>query len=378
MRDYRFLLLLILSVFLSACNLTNQPPTDQPLEIPTSTGGKPSIAISKPQSGDEAVVGTQLFVSAKATDSIGVTRVQLLANGQIVKTVSSESPAGQKDFDVLMDYTPRAEGDVALQVVAYRGALASEPDEVAIKVRGTDSQVTATAATSGGSGIDNLPVIDSNDPTCRILTNAGLNLRSGPGISFDVLTVLGVGVQAPIIGRTGDNSWWQIRFGARVGWVSSQYTTEYGLCGTVPIIVPTVTPTSVIQATATPKPTLTPTATSTPGLPDLVIASISGPTDVAIPNGFNDVKQTYAVTITNTGSGPTRQFGNSITLPDNTVADLGTVANLNAGESITLNVDVTFAGAGTFLLKVQADSNSAVTEVSKVNNIGSLEVKVSK
>jgi uncharacterized protein YraI len=259
---------------------------------------------------------------------------------------------------------------VKLKVVAYRGAIASDPAEVNVKVRGTQAQVTATIVT-GGDG----PVIDPNDPTCRIFTNAGLNLREGPGTNFKVLRVLASGTQAPIIGRVGDNSWWQVRVSTRVGWVSSEFTSEYGNCQSVPVITLTPTPT-VVGPTLTPTRTPPPPPTATPGLPDLVIASIAGPTDVKIPSGQTEIKQTYVVTITNTGSGPTRQFNNTITLPDGSLSDLGVVANLGPGESISLNVDITFTSPGTYLQEIKADSDGAVTEVSEVNNIAPLKVTV--
>lgn len=368
------LFILLILVVASGCNLSTQPPTAEPLEVPSELpgGGKPVVQIASPESGDEVAVNTQIFVTANATDSVGVTRVQLIANNQVVKTVSSESPAGQKNFQVLLDYTPRQAGDVNLEVVAYRGAIASEPAEVDITVRSTQSLVTATIAP-----IDGGPVIDPNDPTCRILTNVGLNVRTGPGTNYDRITVLGAGTQAPIIGRIGDNSWWQIRSGLTVGWVSAQFTSVYGICTAVPVVNPPPSPTPTgasptPRASATPTPTPTPTISPTPGKADLVISSVAGPTSVTLPSD----SVTYAVTITNTGSGPSGQFANKFTLPNGTETDLGVVANLNPGESISLSILVSFSGAGTVNLTARADSNNQVAEVSEVNNVGILSVTV--
>src|SRR5262245_54825200 len=125
MRIYQWLSLLFVVLAVSACNLSQTPPTPEDQPLPENASGKPVVQITAPKSGDEFVVGTQIFVTADATDGVGVTRVQLLANGQPVKTVSSESPAGQKSLEVLLDYTPRTQGTVNLQVVAYRSAIAS-------------------------------------------------------------------------------------------------------------------------------------------------------------------------------------------------------------------------------------------------------------
>jgi len=372
MRFYRLLFLTSLLMVVSACNLTRTPPTPEETALPDSVSGKPTVVITAPENGDEFVVGNQIFVTARATDTVGVTRVQLLANNQPVKTVSSESPAGQTSFELLLDYTPRAQGEIALQLVAYRGAIASDPAQVNINVRATQTQVTATS-----QPVPQGPIIDPNDPTCRALVNAGLNVRSGPGTVYNRLTTLAAGTVVPIVGRTGANDWWQIRFGITVGWVSAPFTSVYGICSAVPVIAAPPTPTPIGGVpTIPPQPTFTPrppTATSTPGRPDLVITTIAGVTNVALPGAAN---QTYAITITNTGSGPSGSFVNTFTGPDGVESDLGAVANLNAGESIVLTRAVTYTVAGGFTLRARADTGNQVGEVSEVNNSADLQVSV--
>ncbi len=382
MRHFRLIITGVLLLALSACNLSFSPEQENdPLVVATiDAGGKPNVTITSPEQNDEVVVNSQIFVTANATDAVGVTRVQLIAGTQIVKTVSSESPSGQTNFPVLLDYTPRQTGEIDLQVIAYRGATASDPAEVTINVRANEAQVTATIAPNPGGGSSNIPVIDPNDPTCRALVNAGLNLRTGPGTNYSRITVLGAGTVVPIVGRLGDNSWWQVRSGATVGWLSAPFTTVYGICTSVPIVAapPSPTPPGFIPTTPptmTPLPTLTPVASFTPGRPDLVVTSISGTQTVILPSD----PVTYSVVITNTGSGASGAFANEVKLPDGTTADLGVVANLNAGESITLNVSFDFSAlaAGSYSIEVRADSDSQVAEISEVNNTGIIQVAVS-
>lgn len=379
MRVYQAVLMIVGLLVLSACNLSTQPPTPEPIDVPTlQAGGKPTVTITSPASGDEVVVNAQIFVTANATDSVGVTRVQLIAGNQVVKTVSSESPAGQTNFPVLLDYTPRQTGEIELQVIAFRGATASDPAEVTINVRANQAQVTATIAPNPGGG-GSFPVIDPNDPTCRALTNTGLNLRLGPGTNYDRLRVLAAGSVVPIIGRLADNTWWQVRSNVDVGWVFAQYTSVYGVCTAVPVVAapPSPTPPGFVPTATpsrTPTPTDTPAATNTPGRPDLVITNISGPTTVSASAGV----QTYSVTISNTGSGPSGAFANRVSLPDGTLSDLGVVANLAAGESISLNFTVDFSAVapGIYGLEAQADSDGQVAEISEVNNSASIRITV--
>lgn len=47
-----------------------------------------------------------------------------------------------------------------------------------------------------------------------------LNIRSGPGTTFDRVGRLPVGQSAAVIGRVANNSWWQINYNGVIGWVS--------------------------------------------------------------------------------------------------------------------------------------------------------------
>jgi hypothetical protein len=169
-----------------------------------------------------------------------------------------------------------------------------------------------------------------------------------------------------------------VRYGITVGWVSGQYTSIYGICSSVPVITvpPTPTPTGstpTAQPTVTKTSTPQPTITVTPGKADLVISSIAGPTSTTVAAS----PVTYSVTITNTGSGPSGSFSSTVKLPNGTDANLGVVANLNAGESISLNIDIPFTAATSYTLIAVADSASQVNEISEVNNTATLLVTVS-
>jgi hypothetical protein len=379
---YRKALIVIAALLaLSACNLRSGPQQSIATFTPIGqTSGKPLVTITSPESGDEVAVGDDVIVSASATDSVGITRVELLANNRVVKRVSSELPTGERNMSVLLDYTPTEAGDVTLQVIAYRGTTFSDPATVDITVRRTEAQVTATIIPQ-----PNVPIIDPNDPTCRVLVNAGLNFRTGPGTNYSVITVLAAGTIAPITGRLGDNSWWQLRVGASLGWVSGSFVSVYGNCNGISVVAPPATPTVPNQPTNTPPPTLTPipTATpppsSTPGLADLVVTGISGLNTLTL-NGQASVTSTYAVQITNAGGRPTGQFNNIITVGSpsgSTEIALGVVANLDAGQSIVLNIDLSFSAAGPYTLVVNADNGNTVTEFSEVNNQGFYSVTVS-
>ena len=369
------LLTLLLLVMASACNLVSEQELESQIAATATADAqiKPVIVINSPPNGTEVIVNTQVIVSVSATDQIGLTRVTLMANNQLVDSVTSQSPNGDRQINALLDFTPNTAGSVTLQAFAFRGSVSSDPATITIFVRQNQQQVTATPAPQPG-----VPTIDPNDPTCRALVTAGLNVRSGPSTAYPVLTVLAPGSVVPIIGRLPDNTWWQIRAGAIVGWVSAQFTNVYGNCTGVPVIAPPPTPTSGVPTlTLAPTSTLTPIApTATPLPADLVVTNISGPNLLSL-GGNPSVTSNYSVTITNIGGTQTGQFNNVIRInPGGAETALGVVANLLPGESIILNVNLTFTSTGGFIIEVRADSSNQVTEVTEANNVGFFNVTV--
>lgn len=359
----------------SACNLVSEQELESQIAATATADAqiKPVIVINSPPNGTEVIVNTQVIVSVSATDQIGLTRVTLMANNQLVDSVTSQSPNGDRQINALLDFTPNTAGSVTLQAFAFRGSVSSDPATITIFVRQNQQQVTATPAPQPG-----VPTIDPNDPTCRALVTAGLNVRSGPSTAYPVLTVLAPGSVVPIIGRLPDNTWWQIRAGAIVGWVSAQFTNVYGNCTGVPVIAPPPTPTSGVPTlTLAPTSTLTPIApTATPLPADLVVTNISGPNLLSL-GGNPSVTSNYSVTITNIGGTQTGQFNNVIRInPGGAETALGVVANLLPGESIILNVNLTFTSTGDFIIEVRADSSNQVTEVTEANNVGFFNVTV--
>lgn len=225
-------LAIAICLVLSACNLQGngaEPDLAQATALPE---GPPTITIESPSAGDEFILGEEILVSVEAADSIGVNRVQLFVDDQIVRTVSSESLRGELEMKAILNYAPqRADlGPINLRAVAYRGVVVSQPDEIQVIVRESAAEVLATPIQQ--SGVPFIP----NDGVCRALINAGLNFRTGPGTGNQIMSVLSSGTLAPISGRNSDHSWWRLNVESRVGWVSADFTTEYGDCSRVAVV----------------------------------------------------------------------------------------------------------------------------------------------
>lgn len=228
----RVALPLALALLLAACNLQGRRPDSRPARATDPPTGPPSIQIASPSGGDEFVIGEEILVSVLAGDSIGVNRVQLFVDNQIVRTVSSESLQGDLALQAILNYTParRDLGTITLRAVAYRGAVVSEPDEINVVVRESPAQIVATPVQQG-----NVPFIP-DDGVCRALVNVGLNFRTGPSTGYQIITVLASGTLAPITGRNSEHNWWRLNVDGQIGWVSGDFTTEYGDCGGIAVV----------------------------------------------------------------------------------------------------------------------------------------------
>lgn len=222
----------VLCMFVSGCNLQSRSADSNQNRATAVPSGPPTIEIESPSDGSEFVMGEEILVSVLAADSVGVNRVQLFVDNQIVRTVSSESLQGDLSLPAVLNYSPgrRDIGTITLRAVAYRGAVVSEPDEIDVVVRESPAQVQATPVQQG-----NIPFIP-DDGVCRALVNVGLNFRTGPSTGFQVITVLRSGTLAPITGRNSEHSWWRLNVDNRMGWVSGDFTTEYGDCSTVAVV----------------------------------------------------------------------------------------------------------------------------------------------
>ncbi|MBZ0295914.1 MAG: SH3 domain-containing protein, partial [Anaerolineae bacterium] len=75
----------------------------------------------------------------------------------------------------------------------------------------------------------------------QVVNASRVNLRSGPGVGFPVVTILGRGQQLTVISANVDSSWLQVRLlNGTTGWVNARYIAAYGdQGGGVPVTQPT-------------------------------------------------------------------------------------------------------------------------------------------
>ncbi len=131
--------------------------------------------------------------------------------------------------------------------------------------------------------ISSLPVLAVADPWATV-TTPRLNVRSGPGSSYSVLTTVPKGRLITLIGRTSNNAYANVLADGIEGWVTTLY-----IRASVPI---SSLPVTWVQPTAVPG--VVPTATLTP---------VAGASSTAVPVGPTAVITTGQLNV-RAGPGP--------------------------------------------------------------------------
>jgi uncharacterized protein YraI len=75
------------------------------------------------------------------------------------------------------------------------------------------------------TGAGSVPAPPSSAPTGIIVTATPftVNIRSGPGTQFSRIARLPAGSTAQVVGRTANNTWWQINYNGIVGWAAAEF-----------------------------------------------------------------------------------------------------------------------------------------------------------
>lgn len=94
---------------------------------------KPTVQILSPPSGSQVTLGLQVEVQFQASDAVGVVRVELEADGELVDSQRSPAAEGQPTMTGVLRWSPTTPGTHTLIVYAYnRDGVASDAVGVSI------------------------------------------------------------------------------------------------------------------------------------------------------------------------------------------------------------------------------------------------------
>ena len=262
-------------------------------------GEGPTVTISSPPSGTVVAVGQETQIVSMSAADAGVERVELSINGQVVRT--DAPPEGNPtSFSVAQPWTPLAEGEVTVAVVAYdTSGAASEPAMITLQVRAGVGEVTVEpgptptpepdVAGEGGCTLNASYVADVTIPddtelapgtsfvkTWRLRNSGTCDWGEGFTLVFVSGDQMGgpasVQVPATAAGSTVDVNVNLVAPGSpgtyRGNWrMRSDTGTVFGTQVYVQIVVPA-------PATSTPEPTNTPEPTEEPSGPSNLQATL--------------------------------------------------------------------------------------------------------
>lgn len=183
-----------------------------------------------------------------------------------------------------------------------------------------------------------------------LITRAVQNIRSGPGLNYDIIGQFQEGDTAQVVGATIDFGWVAIDFRGTKGWLSRGILDLVGDTTGVPILTPPPSPT---PPPATPTP-ITPTPAP---IPDIVIMAAS-PNRITIGTPFNVI-----VTVRNQGGANAGPFAVAASFEPGSVFTAQNLQGLSAGSQVDIALAGTLAGAtGPQNVTIVADLNNQVNE----------------
>ncbi len=130
-------------------------------------------------------------------------------------------------------------------------AVANQGETVSLLGRNADSSWVKVKMSNGTQGWVNATLLSTSTTisTLTLLTDVpdlnavatvatgALNVRSGPGVTYSVLTNISMGQSVGLLGRAGDNVWVKVRLSTgQEGWVNSSLITPNVSISSLPLV----------------------------------------------------------------------------------------------------------------------------------------------
>jgi uncharacterized protein YraI len=318
-----------ITVALSACGTGTPTPTSATLTSPTQQA----------QFGAGESVQIQGSVLGSA-----VKKVQIVVNNQPIAEIDQVVEPGK--FEIAVPYVLPVDTLGGSTVIELRGVdeqgaevVGSEPVFIVVRPQATATPepppptavptvapqptaalTTTTAITSappidaGAAVTSSAPAATTADPAVLNKDNEFVNVRKGPGLTFDIVGQFKQAQTTKVTGKSEDGAWWQVEFTGgenNRGWMFGQLLQFTGDAAKVPAIkvaIPTAAP-AAVQPTAA-VVAIAPTAPPAPAQPTTPPAALLpytqnfrfGPRDDIgdVPLGYqgegNSAKIVYQIT----------------------------------------------------------------------------------
>lgn len=320
----------LLGQFQEVAQTTPTPVTEVDPIAELEGANRPQVTINQaPADGDVLSANEPIIIQAVASDSQGISRLELWVNGTKVDQIVSQLAELAPSMSVAFQWTAGEPGEYGLEFRAYNAPGLAEIVPIGTvmivgELQGTTPQPTfaptdtpspptetptitpipeTVVTVEEAPTITPTPVVVAATPAgvaALTITAPTLNVRAGPSVQYPLVGQLRQGQQLQITGQgdVGQGRWWQIPYAAapgRVGWViaDSALVSAVNVSGVplvpappLPTAVPTDTPPPAVAIGSQPiEPTPPPESTSTPTPPTrAVLRAPDGQTLVIISN----------------------------------------------------------------------------------------------
>ena len=239
----------------------------------------------------ESVLGTALWlVSLSTGGKLRLLLLLLLAAwlcGITIPATLLTIRSAERGWAALLPL-PEAELPVTSQpTLALSPSQLLTPTSMASPPAATSETVEATASPAEGETPE--PTATSltaspSVPTQARITGDGLQVRVGPGTTYEVIASLAEGDEVSVLGRDEMGDWVKVGLDSgEEGWVAAEFVDVGGGLKAVPVLTPepSATPTTEPTPTAVPSPTVPPEATAAPTpVPTVPPEATAAPTPV--------------------------------------------------------------------------------------------------
>jgi Bacterial Ig domain len=277
----------------------------------STTPAAATAVLTSPQQQAQFNAGDVVKIEGAVTGT-DVKKVQILVNNQPVAVVDQATEPGQ--FTLVVDYPLPLDALGGSNVIQLKGlneqdgaVITSEPVFIVVQAQPTATPVppptptsipTQAPAVQATAAATAAPVASANTITNK--DNEFVNVRKGPGLTFDILGQLKQTQSAPAKAKSEDGKWWQIEFAGGeggLGWIFGELVQFSGDAAALPVVkvaVPTAAaaaaqPTQPVVPLATQAPAAaTPTAAPAALLPYSQSDSFAPRNDIGdVPLGHN-------------------------------------------------------------------------------------------
>lgn len=291
-------------------------------------------------------------VSAASYDAVNLLATAIGAPGDLLSNLLNIND--YNGVQGTLDPAALTDGETSTNVTITRLGTFGAPQPVArylgsVQIDIDDSD-SGTGVISPGPALPTIapPATATPDGVFLTVTRQIQNVRTGPGLVYDVLGQLREGDQVRVVGANVDFTWYAIEFRGQTAWLSPGEVDIFGDRSSIPLLAAPPTPTP---------PPATPTPTPQP-LPDIIITSAS-PNRITIGQPFSVV-----VNVLNQGGANAGPFAVATNLQPGSVFSSFTFNNgLAAGQSASVTLNGTLNGAtGPQNVVIVADLNRQVEE----------------